>query len=190
MKPKIGVIVSTTRPTRSGLGVAEWFLGQVKNHDQLDFELLDLAVVDLPFLSEPESASTGKYTQEKVISWSKQIDGFDGFVVIMAEYNNGAPAPLKNAFDTLYHEWAHKPFAFVGYGTYAAARAIDHFAANVAKVNAVPLTSSVVGVVEPWAAFDEKGWPKPEYVKGSVDAVLNNLAWWTSTLVTARQLEA
>lgn len=187
MKPKIGVIISTTRPTRSGRGIADWFMDQVKNYDQLDFELIDLTEVDLPFLSEPESASSGNYTQDQVIAWSERVKQFDGFVVVMAEYNNGAPAPLKNAFDTLYHEWARKPFAFVGYGTYAAARAIDHFAANVAKVNAVPITSTVVGITKSWEALDEKGWPKPDYIMGNMEKMLENLAWWTGTLKAARK---
>ncbi len=187
MKPKIGVIVSTTRPTRAGLGVAEWFVDQVKDMPEMDFELIDLKEVDLPLLSEPESASSGNYTQDKVKAWSKRIADFDGFVIVMAEYNNGYPAPLKNAFDTLYHEWSQKPVAFVGYGTYAASRAIDHMVAVVAKVNAMPITSTVIGVVKPWEAMDEKGWPKAEYVMGNMAHFVDNLRWWATTLKAARK---
>lgn len=186
MSLRIGVIISTTRPTRVGDKVATWFMNQVKNNDKLEFELIDLKEVDLPFLSEPESPSSGHYTQDKVIAWSKRIDALDGFIFITAEYNNGYPAPLKNAIDSIYHEWDKKPVAFVGYGTYGATRAVEQLVDVTAKVGMAPLSKTFVGIVKPWDAIHEDGSIDPAMVQGSMDNMINNLSTWAEALKSTR----
>lgn len=185
MSAKIGVIVSSTRPTRVGRYVADWLMDQVKDYEGLEFELLDLKEIDLPFLSEPKSASSGEYTQESSKDWSATIAGLDGFIFVTAEYNNGPPAPLKNAIDTLYHEWAKKPVGFVGYGSYGATRAVEQLANNMAKVNAMPILSSFVGILNPWESISGAG-VKEAFVHGHIEGLLENLKWWADTLKSAR----
>jgi NAD(P)H-dependent FMN reductase len=47
-------------------------------------------------------------------------------VLVTPEYNRGVSAPLKNALDYLYAEWAYKPVGFVSYGmTSAGLRAAE-----------------------------------------------------------------
>ncbi len=186
---KIGVIISSTRPTRVGDKVAQWFMNQpaVTGSAELDFELIDLKELDLPFLSEPESASTGRYTQAKTKAWSQQVEALDGFVFITAEYNNGVPAPLKNAIDTIYNEWDRKPAAFVGYGTYGATRAVEQLANITAKVGMVPLLKTFVGIMDPWDSVGQDGSVKPEYVHGRLEKLIENLAWWATLLKAARR---
>lgn len=186
MSSKIGVIVSSTRPTRVGRVVADWFLEQVKDNQDLEFELLDLKEIDLPFLNEKESPSSGKYELEHTKEWSKKIEHLDGFVFITAEYNNGPPAALKNAIDSLYHEWDKKPVAFVGYGTYGAARAIDQLVDNTAKVGMMPLSKTVIGIMDPWNSITDDT-VKKEYVHGNFDAMIANLTWWAELLKSARK---
>ncbi len=186
MSIKVGVIVSSTRPTRVGRVVADWFLEKVKDNPDLEFELLDLKEVNLPFLNEDESPSTGKYEQEHTKEWSKKIESLDGFVFVTAEYNNGPPAPLKNAIDSLYHEWDKKPVAFVGYGTYGAARAIDQLVDNTAKVGMMPLSKTVVGIMDPWDSINDVT-VKSEYVHGNFDGMIANLTWWAKLLKSARK---
>lgn len=183
MSAKIGIIISSNRPNRIGHLVAKWFIEQVKDVDNLDFEIIDLQKVDLPFLNEKEPPMTGKYDSEKVKEWSKTVDDYDGFVFVMAEYNNLPTAPLINAVDTLYHEWARKPVAFVGYGTLGAARAIEHMVAMTAKIDMIPLSSSTVGIIEPWSAIDQDGKIDETFVKGQVDGLVDNLSWWLNKLV-------
>ena len=186
MSSKIGVIVSTTRPTRVGRVVADWFMEKVKENKDLQFELLDLKEINLPFLSEEKSPSSGEYALEPTKKWSEKIAGLDGFVFVTAEYNNGPPAPLKNAIDSLYHEWDKKPVAFVGYGTYGAARAIDQLVDNTAKVGMMPLSKTVVGIMDPWDSIPDDT-VKEEYVHGNFDGMIANLTWWTELLKSARK---
>jgi NAD(P)H-dependent FMN reductase len=51
------------------------------------------------------------------------VAGYDGFVFVFPQYNWGYPAPLKNALDFLYDEWAGKPGALVSHGTRGGGRA-------------------------------------------------------------------
>jgi len=183
---RIGVIVSTTRPTRVGKYVAEWFIAEAPKRDGVSFELIDLKDVNLPLLSEPKSASSGEYEQASSKAWSDKIKGYDGFVIATAEYNNGIPAPLKNAIDTLYHEWNRKPVAFVGYGTYAAARAIEQLVNVTAKVGMVPLPKIVVGIVNPWEAVADDGQVNKDFVVGNMEGMVDNLVWWARTVKSAQ----
>lgn len=186
MSVKIGVIISTTRPTRVGPQIAQWFFDQVKNTPDAEFELIDLKDFNLPLLDEPKSPMSGEYEHEYTKTWSEKVKGFDGFIFVTAEYNNGPPAALKNAIDVLYHEWDRKPVAFIGYGTYGATRAVEQLVDITAKIGMAPLTKTFVGVTKSWDALNEDGTLKPEYVNGSIEHLVENLLWWTNTLKQAR----
>lgn len=186
MSLKIGVIIGSTRPTRVGKTVTDWFYGQIKNTPDVQFDTIDLLEEDLPFLSEPESPASGKYEQEKTIAWSSKISSYDGFIFVTPEYNHGYPAPLKNAIDTLFHEWDKKPAAFVGYGGLGGGRAIEQLIPVVARVGMVPLATTTFNVLNVWTAIDENGNVKDESTMGNKDKLIENLIWWGNTLKAVR----
>ena len=115
-KAKIGIVISSTRPTRIGKEVAQWVLDIIKDVPQLNFELIDLAVINLPFLDEPEQPADQNYKYEHTKAWSKLVSSYDGFIFVLPQYNWGYPATLKNALDFLYYEWHGKPVTIVSYG--------------------------------------------------------------------------
>jgi NAD(P)H-dependent FMN reductase len=158
---------------------------KIDTTEGLEFELIDLKEVDLDFLNEEHSPSTGNYDLPKTKAWSKKIAGLDGFIFVTAEYNNGIPAPLKNALDSVYNEWDRKPVAFVGYGTYGAVRAMEHLVNVTAKLGMVPLSKTAVGILAPWESVTKDG-VKEGFVHGSLEALLENLQWWTDVLKNAR----
>lgn len=115
MTYKIGLILGSTRPTRISPDIAAW-LQQNLAQPGLDVDLIDLAAINLPLLDETEQPSTGIYHEAHTQQWSQLIQGYDGFILLFPQYNWGYPAPLKNALDYLYKEWAHKPVSLVSYG--------------------------------------------------------------------------
>jgi len=132
---KLGVIVSTTRPTRIGPKVADWVAEQAAAAGW-DVEVLDVS--HLPFLDEDEMPSRGKYAKPHTLDWARTIAATDAVVVVTAQYNRSFPAPIKNAIDYLYAEWAGKPVGLVGYGWGGApdaradlARILGHVKADV-----------------------------------------------------------
>lgn len=118
-RPRLSVVIASTRPGRLGPAVAQWVLEQVPA-DGFEVELLDLADFALPFLDEPREPSEGGYAHEHTRRWSAAIRGTEALLVVMPEYNRGYNAALKNAIDFLYAEWEGLPVACVGYGWYGA----------------------------------------------------------------------
>jgi NAD(P)H-dependent FMN reductase len=118
--PKLLVIISSTRPGRIGVPVANWFMEQAAAHGGFTSELVDLYELDLPLLDEPNHPRLRNYTKAHTKAWSDTVDGADAVVFVTAEYNHSYTAALKNAIDYLHHEWRHKPLGFVSYGGVAA----------------------------------------------------------------------
>jgi NAD(P)H-dependent FMN reductase/GNAT superfamily N-acetyltransferase len=145
--PRVLVIVPSTRPGRRGPAVADWFTTAVAERAkalQVDCVLADLAEIDLPFLDEPEHPSTGLYVHEHTRRWSELVAGSDAVVVCTPEYNHAMPAALKNAFDALSGEWAHKPIGFVSYGNTSAGTRAAHMGKSVAvTLGMVPIQATV-----------------------------------------------
>jgi NAD(P)H-dependent FMN reductase len=46
---KIGIVIASTRPTRVGKKVADWFHGQIKETPDVQFEIIDLKEKTYPF---------------------------------------------------------------------------------------------------------------------------------------------
>lgn len=132
---KIAILVGSTRPGRKGTSVGEWVLKQASSREGVEFELVELADFDLPLLSEPTvpGAANRNYETPQTRVWSEKVDEFDGFVWVTPEYNHSVPAAMKNGFDVLYPEWAHKGVGFVGYGADGGVRAIEHWRTVVAN---------------------------------------------------------
>ncbi len=114
--PRLMIIVSSTRPVRVGRTVADWFHAQAEAHGGFDVDFVDLAELNLPFMDEPNHPRLATYTKQHTLDWSARVDAADAFVFVMAEYNHGYTAALKNAIDYLLREWAYKPVGFVSYG--------------------------------------------------------------------------
>lgn len=113
---RVGVIVGSTRPGRLGRQIAEWTAQRVRAATDAELDLIDLQEVALPFLDEPQDASTHVYTQPHTHAWSERVSRLDAVILVTPEYNSSFPAPLKNALDYLADEWRGKPVAVVAYG--------------------------------------------------------------------------
>jgi len=160
---KLHVVVSSTRPGRVGPLIADWFAGQVdpdSDKGGFDVEIIDLARVGLPMLDEPNHPAEQQYVHEHTRNWSASVAAADAFVFVMAEYNTGFTAPLKNALDYLYSEWHHKPVGFVSYGmtsagSYHTLSVGAQTIADAAWVYAVPFAE--VSEVAGYLSFDGSG---------------------------------
>lgn len=184
---RIAIITASTRPVRAGKHVTDWFYEQVKGTDNIEFEIIDLAEVNLPFLNEPEMPATGKYEGVQTKVWSQKVASFDGYILVTPEYNHGYPAPLKNAIDTVYNEWKKKPVAFVGYGVMGGARSIEQLVQVTAQIGMVPLPFVSVNILEPYKNIDDSGQINPDAIKGSSpERQIAEISWWANLLRSAR----
>ncbi|WP_427384571.1 NADPH-dependent FMN reductase [Janibacter sp. G56] len=131
----IGIVITSTRPTRIGPKVATWIAAQAP--EGVEVEIIDLAEQGLPFLSEPGMPKDGNYEQATTIAWSEKVSSLDGLIFATAEYNASFTAPLKNAIDHLFTEWEGKPVALVGYGWMGGSRAVEALKPVFGNVSAV-----------------------------------------------------
>ncbi|GGL82882.1 NADPH-dependent FMN reductase [Pseudooceanicola nanhaiensis] len=189
-KPRIAVIVGTTRPTRWGVKPAEWIKGKIEQDGRMSADILDIASYDLPFFDEPASNRWMPSQNPQAVKWQRDLDQYDGFVFVVAEYNHSISGALKNAFDQAFNEWNRKPAAVVGYGGVGAARAVEHLRAIAVEVHMVNVPSAVHiaggefvrvhplgGVEDDISAIEDKL---------NTNAMIDDLYWWTDALKTAR----
>ncbi len=115
-KPVLMIVIASIRQGRVGLSVGRWFEEVARESDKFDIDLVDLAEIDLPPMTEPNHPRLQRYTFEHTKAWSKRVEAADAFVFVMPEYNFSYTAPLKNAIDYLSKEWGHKPLGFLTYG--------------------------------------------------------------------------
>jgi NAD(P)H-dependent FMN reductase len=115
-KPKLLIVIASTRPGRVGLPVGRWFESYARAHGGFEVEVADLAQIKLPFMDEPNHPRLRQYTHQHTKEWSATVDAADAIALVMPEYNYGFTAPLKNAIDYLHMEWVYKPVGIVSYG--------------------------------------------------------------------------
>lgn len=174
--PKLLIVIASTRPGRVGLPVGRWFQAQAVQHGGFEVEVADLAEIRLPFMDEPYHPRLRKYTHQHTKDWSARVEAADAFVFVMPEYNYGYTAPLKNALDYLFAEWAHKPVGFVSYGGVAAGtRAQQLLKPVVVALRMVPAGESVMIPFVARFVTDEGEFRPEESVGKTAAAMLDEL---------------
>lgn len=182
-RPRIGIIMSTTREGRFGDTPARWILDIASKRDDLDFEIVDLRDYPLTHLGEDSSTDNGSSR------WSEKMDELDGYIFITAEYNHGVPGVLKNALDHVYPECNRKPAAFAGYGGVGGARAVEQLRLICIELQMAPTRTAVHIGMEPLFGVkkEDKDLADYDYLNSSAQATLDELAWWTHTLKADRE---
>ncbi|MEW9804649.1 NADPH-dependent FMN reductase [Mesorhizobium sp. ZMM04-5] len=188
-KPKIAVIVGSTRATRFADKPAEWIANLAKARGDFDVEIVDLRDYPMPFFEEAASSLWAPSKNEVALRWQKKVAEFDGFIVTVAEYNRGPTAVLKNAIDYAYTEWNRKPVTFVGYGGVGGARAIEQLRQHAVELQMAPSRFAVHIV---WGDFIQilqqgKKIEDFEHLNQAAATALDDLAWWAKVLKQARE---
>ncbi|MEZ4733291.1 MAG: NAD(P)H-dependent oxidoreductase [Caldilineaceae bacterium] len=187
--PKIAIIISSTRQTRFGEKPAQWIYDIAAQRNDMEVELLDLRDYPMPFFDEVASNAWAPSTNEVAQRWQKKVAEFDGYIFITAEYNRSIPAVLKNAIDYAYPEWNRKAAAFVGYGSVGGARAVEHLRQICVELQMAPTRTGVhIQGADFMAVWQQgKSLTELEYLQANVKNMLDELAWWTKALKTARE---
>jgi NAD(P)H-dependent FMN reductase len=190
-RPRILVILGSTRQGRFGETVARWLFPIVESREDLTAELVDLRDWKLPYYDRPNVAAASEYDDEQCRAWAEVVGRADGFLVITPEYNFGYPAVLKSALDAVYKEWNRKPVAFASYGGWSGGtRAVEQLRSVAVELQMVPVRGSLVLQFAP-RLFDEEGNLKnPDFYNAAATRMLNDLAWWAVTLKIAREAAA
>ncbi len=187
-KPKIAIIISTTRATRFGEKPARWIHGIAAARTDMSAEVIDLRDYPMPFFDEPASNAWVPSKNEVAKRWQKKVAEFDGYIFVSAEYNRGIPAVLKNALDYAYPEWNRKAAAYVGYGSVGAARSIEQLRLVCVELQMAPTRTGVHIQGADFVAALQQGKDIREfsYLEKNSKDMLDELHWWASALMVAR----
>jgi NAD(P)H-dependent FMN reductase len=191
-KPKIAIVVGSTRAARFADVPTQWIAKIAKAHADIDVEIVDLRDWPLPFFDEVASSAWAPSQNEVAQRWQKKVASFDGFIFTAAEYNHGPTAVLKNAIDYAANEWNKKPAGFVGYGSVGGSRAVEHLRLAAVELQMAPVKSAVHIA---WADFlavrqGEKKLEDIEHLNQAATALVNDVAWWAKVLKAARAADA
>jgi len=194
-KPKIAVIVGSTRPSRLADTPAQWILKQVQARGDMDAELVDLRDHPMPFFDEMASNLWMPSANPEAIRWQQTVGRFDGYIFVVAEYNHSITGVLKNALDQAYKEWNRKPFTAIGYGGVGAARAIEHLRLIGVELKMVPTHAAVhIGGADFMAIHPMFGKKTIEDIEAnllpSAKTALDELVWWAKATIAAKAAEA
>ncbi|MFS0890941.1 NADPH-dependent FMN reductase [Peribacillus frigoritolerans] len=178
-KLKIGIILGSTRQGRVSPQVGEWVYGIANKRGDAEYEIVDIADFNLPFVFTTAGDEPG------LKSWSEKLTNLDGFVFIAAEYNHSITGALKNALDSARDEWNNKAAGIVSYGSTGGARAAEHLRGicgelQIADVRVHPTLSL-------FTDFENGTDFKPADLHlNNVNAMLDQVIAWSGALKTLR----
>ncbi|MEP7000802.1 MAG: NADPH-dependent FMN reductase [bacterium] len=187
-KLTLQVIIASTRAGRLGGAVGAWFVECATRHAQFDVELVDLAIVNLPLLDEPNHPRFRKYEHEHTKAWSALIDRADAYVIVTPEYDYSTPASLVNALQCLVQEWAYKPVGFASYGGVSGGtRGVQMTKQLVTTLKMMPMFEAVSIPFFAQHIDKETGIFSPGEVQGKAAVVmLDELLRWANALKPMR----
>ncbi|RST72499.1 NAD(P)H-dependent oxidoreductase [Siminovitchia acidinfaciens] len=178
-KLNIGIILGSTRQGRVSPQVGEWVKGLADKRGDANYEIVDIADFNLPFLGTTDGTEPG------IADWNAKLASLDGFVFIVQEYNHSITGALKNAIDFAREVWYDKAAGIVSYGSTGGARAAEHLRGilaeqKVADVRTHPTLSLFTDFVD-GAEF------KPQELHlDNVNAMLDEVVAWSGALRTLR----
>jgi NAD(P)H-dependent FMN reductase len=190
-KPRIALIIGSTRKTRFADKPAQWMLAQMQARDDLEVELVDLRDFDLPLFDEVASNMWAPSADPRAVAWQKKLAEFDGYVFVVAEYNRSITGALKNALDQAYVEWARKPMGAIAYGSMGGARALEHLRTIAVELQMVPVRHAVhVGGGDFFKVHPMGGNAPMAEIEGSLAAsatsTLDDIVWWANATKAAK----
>ena len=190
-KPRIALVIGSTRPTRFADKPAQWMLKQAQARDDMDVEVVDLRDHPLPFFVEMASNLHAPSMAPEAVRWQERIASFDGFIFVVAEYNHSITGALKNALDQAYKEWNRKPFTAIAYGSAGGARALEHLRGIGVELQMVSTRSAVhIAGSDFMAVFPMFGNKPIEEIEAALlpaaKAALDELSWWAKATMVAR----
>ncbi|MGW0547117.1 NADPH-dependent FMN reductase [Streptomyces altiplanensis] len=186
----LAVIVGSVREGRFAPVVADWFVGQAREHGRFEVDLVDLADTPIPLELPPvpPAMEPDLPRPASMEPLTRRLAAADAVVVLTPDYNRSFPASLKAAVDWHYTEWQAKPVGFVGYsGASGGLLAIEQLRQVFNELHAHTVRD-YVSFPRYYELFGPDGTLKnPEGPNGAAKVMLDQLLWWGTVLRDARR---
>ncbi|MEH7177610.1 NADPH-dependent FMN reductase [Neobacillus vireti] len=176
-KLNIGIILGSTRQGRVSPQVGEWVKGIADKRGDANYEIVDIADYNLPFLGTTDGSEGGP--------WNEKLANLDGFVFIVQEYNHSITGALKNALDFARENWYNKSAGIVSYGSTGGARAAEHLRGICAELKMADVRTHPT--LSLFTDFENMSEFKPADLHlDNVNAMLGEVVQWGKALKTIR----
>ncbi|WP_179595101.1 NADPH-dependent FMN reductase [Neobacillus driksii] len=178
-KLKIGIILGSTRQGRVSPQVGEWVKGIADQRGDADYEIVDIADYNLPFLGTTDGTEPG------IAAWNEKLGSLDGFVFVVQEYNHSITGALKNAIDFAREAWYNKAAGIVSYGSTGGARAAEHLRGILGEVKVADVRTHPT--LSLFTDFENGSVFKPQDLhQTNMTAMLDEVIAWSGALKTLR----
>lgn len=178
-KLKIGIILGSTRQGRVSPQVGEWVKGIADQRGDADYEIVDIADYNLPFLGTTDGTEPG------IAAWNQKLASLDGFVFVVQEYNHSITGALKNAIDFAREAWYNKAAGIVSYGSTGGARAAEHLRGILGEVKVADVRTHPT--LSLFTDFENGSVFKPQDLhQTNMTAMLDEVNAWSGALKTIR----
>jgi NAD(P)H-dependent FMN reductase len=178
-KLNIGIILGSTRQGRVSPQVGEWLKGIADTRGDANYEIVDIADFNLPFVG------TGTGTEPGIQAWNEKLGSLDGFVFIVQEYNHSITGALKNALDSARDAWYNKAAGIVSYGSTGGARAAEHLRGILAELSVADVrTHPTLSLFTDFENFTD--FKPAELHFTNVKGMLDQVNAWSGALKTLR----
>lgn len=184
---KIGIVVGSVREGRNAEAVANWMydFATKRNDAEVEYELVDLANYNLPFLGAKLPEGQQAEAQQAIQAWSEKMASFDGYIFVTPEYNHAIGGALKNALDFLNPEVNNKAAGFVGYGSLGGTRAHENLRLILGELQVADVRTAVTFSL--MTDFENMSVFKPaDYHADNANTMLDQVISWSRALKTVR----
>ena len=177
----IPVILGTVRKGRASENVAKFVFEQLKKHEGIETELIDIRELNFPGNDAGE--------QIKDTRFSATCERADGLVIVTPEYNHGYPGMLKHVLDSNLKEYIHKAVGICGVsaGGFGGTRVIESLLPVMRELGLVTIfwDGNFSGAQQ---LFDEAGNMKDRAAhEKRMDKFLGELIWMSKVLRYGRE---
>ncbi|KKK33017.1 reductase [Mesobacillus campisalis] len=178
-KLNIGIILGSTRQGRVSPQVGEWVKGIADKRGDANYEIVDIADFNLPFLGTTDGTEPG------IAAWNEKLASLDGYVFIVQEYNHSITGALKNAIDFAREAWYNKAAGIVSYGSTGGARAAEHLRGILGEIKVADVRTHPT--LSLFTDFENMSEFKPQELHlDNVNAMLEEVVAWSGALKTLR----
>lgn len=124
---KFLIIVGTAREGRNSIHPARKAEEEFKDQGH-EVSFFDLKEKEIPPLGNRTYRDDEEPVPEDIQEFSQEVEGADGVLIVVPEYNHSIPGILKTTLDYLYPEYDEKPFSFitVSGGGFGGVRGLQH----------------------------------------------------------------
>lgn len=176
---KIGIILGSTRQGRVSPQVGEWVKGIADKRGDAQYEIVDIADYNLPFVYTTAGDEPG------IKAWVEKVTELDGYIFITQEYNHSITGALKNALDTAYAEWNNKAAGIVSYGSAGGARAAEHLRGILAELQVASVRTHPT--LSLFTDFADGVFKPADLHLANVNGMLDQTVAWSGALKALRK---